>query len=104
MPVPLAGDSLLSALHQLRAGYDERPAGFPRSVILCGLRYVRDCEIYLGSQGTTVKGSSAFNIKAESLCLGDFSAGEVSTLLGQHTEETGQKFSVRARERIWELT
>ena len=38
----LAGDSLLAVLRQLRAGYVRRPAGFPQSVVLCGVRDVRD--------------------------------------------------------------
>ena len=38
----LVGDSLLSVLQQLRAGYPNRPARFPQSVVLCGLRDVRD--------------------------------------------------------------
>ena len=41
----LIGDTLLSVLRQLRAGYDERPEGFPQSVILCGVRDVRDYRI-----------------------------------------------------------
>ena len=38
----LVGDTLLSVLRQLRAGYDERPERFPHSVVLCGVRDVRD--------------------------------------------------------------
>ena len=34
----LVGDTLLSVLRQLRAGYDLRPRGFPQSVVLCGVR------------------------------------------------------------------
>ena len=41
----LIGDSLLSVLRQLRAGYDLRPEGFPQSVVLCGVRDVRDYRI-----------------------------------------------------------
>ncbi|MDE0629601.1 MAG: ATP-binding protein [Bryobacterales bacterium] len=100
----LEGDSLISVLRQLRAGYDERPDGFPQSVILCGVRDVRDYLIYSSSQGTSVAGGSAFNIKAASLRLGDFTQDEVRSLLGQHTAETGQKFEPGAVERIWELT
>ena len=100
----LEGDSLISVLRQLRAGYDERPYGFPQSVILCGVRDVRDYRIYSSSQGTTIAGGSAFNIKAESWRLGDFTEDEVRALLGQHTAETGQEFEAGAVERIWELT
>ena len=100
----LEGDSLISVLRQLRAGYDERPDGFPQNVILCGVRDVRDYRIYSSSQGTNVAGGSAFNVKAESWRLGDFTGDEVRALLGQHTAETGQEFEAGAVERIWELT
>ena len=100
----LEGDSLISVLRQLRAGYHRRPYGFPQSVILCGVRDVRDYRIYSSSLGFSVTGGSAFNIRAKSLRLGDFSQDEVRSLLGQHTAETGQDFEARATERIWELT
>ncbi len=38
----LRGQSLISVLRQLRAGFTDRPAAFPASVALCGLRDVRD--------------------------------------------------------------
>ncbi|MDE0627871.1 MAG: ATP-binding protein [Bryobacterales bacterium] len=100
----LEGDSLISVLRQLRAGYDERPDGFPQCVILCGVRDVRDYRIYSSSHGSSITGGSAFNIRAESLRLGDFTQDEVCSLLGQHTAETGQDFEAGAVERIWELT
>ena len=100
----LVGDSLLAVLRQLRAGYDMRPESFPQSVILCGVRDVRDYRIYSSSAETMVAGGSAFNIKAESLRLGDFSQDEVRALLGQHTEETGQPFTDGALEAIWNQT
>ena len=37
----LVGDTLPSVLRQLRAGYDERPDGFPHSIVLCGVRDAR---------------------------------------------------------------
>ena len=100
----LIGDSLLSVLRQLRAGYDLRPEGFPQSVVLCGIRDVRDYRIHSGSANATIAGGSAFNIKAQSLRLGDFSQGEVLALLSQHTEETGQAFTAEALEMIWTQT
>ena len=45
----LVGDSLLSVLRQLRSGYDQRPEGFPQSVVLCGVRDVRDYRIHSSS-------------------------------------------------------
>ena len=42
----LVGDTLISVLRQIRTGYNDRPAHFPQSVILCGVRDVRDYRIY----------------------------------------------------------
>ncbi len=100
----LIGDSLLSVLRQLRAGYDLRPEGFPQSVVLCGIRDVRDYRIHSSSANATIAGGSPFNIKAQSLRLGDFSQDEVQALIGQHTEETGQAFTPDALEMIWTQT
>ena len=92
----LSGDSLLAVLQQVRAGYYLRPQRFPQSIVLCGLRDVRDYR--------TGAGGSPFNIKAESLRLGDFSRDEVATLFGQHTAETGQEFSPEALDAVWSRT
>ena len=100
----LIGDSLISVLGQLRSGYDLRPANFPQSVILCGVRDVRDYRIRSSVEGSPVTGGSAFNVKAESLRLDDFSRIEVATLLAQHVAETGQKFETGAVGRIWDLS
>ena len=100
----LVGDSLLSVLRQLRAGYDMRPDGFPQSVVLCGVRDVRDYRIRSSSANTMVAGGSAFNVKAKSLRLGDFCRDDVRALLGQHTAETGQAFSEEALEAVWTET
>ena len=100
----LVGDSLISVLRQLRADYPHRPESFPQSVILCGVRDVRDYRIYSSSEKTMVLGGSAFNIKAESLRLGDFSRRDTCALLGQHTEETGQSFTDGALEAVWHQT
>ena len=100
----LIGDSLLSVLRQLRAGYDLRPEGFPQSVVLCGVRDVRDYRIQSTAENAIITGGSAFNIKARSLRLGDFSRAEVLALLGQHTEETGQVFTDDALATVWMQT
>ena len=100
----LIGDSLLAVLRQLRTGYDQRPHGFPQSVVLCGVRDVRDYRIHSGSANAIIAGGSAFNVKATSLRLGDFSRHEVLALLGQHTAETGQAFTAEALETVWERT
>ena len=87
----LVGDSLVSILRQLRSGYANRPGHFPQSIILCGVRDVRDYRIVLSNQDI-ITGGSAFNIKAESLRLGNFSREEIRTLYLQHTAATGQEF------------
>ena len=93
----LEGNSLLSVLRQLRAGYVLRPRKFPQSVILCGVRDVRDYR-------TPSMSASPFNIKAESLRLGDFSEQEVHALLSMHTEESGQAFTPESLDTVWAQT
>ena len=100
----LVGDTLLSVLRQLRSGYPERPGRFPHSVILCGVRDVRDYRIRSSAQNALVPGGSAFNIKSESLRLGDFSETETRALLGQHTAESGQVFTEDALATVWTRT
>ena len=100
----LVGDTLIAVLRQLRSGYDKRPALFPQSIVLCGVRDVRDYRIHSDREKAIITGGSAFNIKAKSLRLGDFSREEVETLYQQHTEETGQTFEDGALARVWELT
>ena len=97
----LVGDALLSVLRQLRSGYDLRPEAFPQSIVLCGIRDVRDYRIHSRSQNEIIAGGSAFNIKATSLRLGNFSRDEVTALLTQHTAETGQAFTPEALHRVW---
>ena len=99
----LVGDSLVSVLRQLRAGYDKRPRSFPQSVVLCGVRDVRDYRIVLSNQDI-VTGGSAFNVKAESLRLGNMTDSEIQTLYHQHTEATGQAFDDACFPMIWDAT
>ena len=100
----LVGDTLLSVLRQLRAGYPDRPGRFPHSVILCGVRDVRDYRIHSSAQNAAVLGGSAFNVKSASLRLGDFTEAETRALLAQHTEETGQAFTGDALAAVWRRT
>ncbi|MFT3767047.1 MAG: ATP-binding protein [Minicystis sp.] len=100
----LQGTSLIAVLRQLRAGFPQRPAGFPASVILCGLRDVRDYKAASGGDPNRLGTSSPFNIKVESLRLGDFTPEEVRELYAQHTTETGQTFTEEALARAVELT
>ena len=99
----LVGDTLLSVLRQLRAGYQQRPGGFPQSVILCGVRDIRDYRIR-SSTGEVIAGGSPFNVAAKSLRMGDFTEAETRALMAQHTGETGQRFSEAAVDSVWTQT
>ncbi|MBE0508627.1 MAG: ATP-binding protein, partial [Marinospirillum sp.] len=97
----LVGDTLISLLRQIRAGYAQRPDFFPQSIILCGVRDVRDYRMH--QEGAEViTGGSAFNIKAKSLRMGNFTEQETRSLWLQHTEETGQVFDEAIFPELWE--
>lgn len=100
----LIGDSLVSVLRQLRAGYASRPERFPQSIVLCGVRDVRDYRIHASSEKDPITGGSAFNVKAKSLRMGNFVEDEVHQLLHLHTLETGQEFTPQAIQAIWHHT
>jgi hypothetical protein len=51
-----------------------------------------------------ISGESAFNIKEESLRLGNFSMDDIRILFLQHTEETGQAFEEGVYSQVWDLT
>ena len=99
----LVGDTLISVLRQLRGGYTDRPEYFPISVILCGVRDVRDYRIHSGG-GEIITGGSAFNIKAESLQIGNFSQTDIRNLYEQHTAETCQGFDEALFDKLWDDT
>ena len=78
----LIGDTLLAVLRQLRAGYPDRPQHYPQTVVLCGVRDVRDYRIQSTAENAIIAGGSAFNIRAESLRLGDFFTGRSAGAIG----------------------
>ncbi|MGW6498465.1 ATP-binding protein [Nonomuraea angiospora] len=102
----LYGESLKAVLRQLRIGHNNRPRGvpFPNSVVLCGLRDVRDYKIASGGDPSRLGAISPFNISVESLRLGDFTPEDVRELYGQHTAETGQEFTKEALTAAFEFT
>ncbi|WP_207679794.1 ATP-binding protein [Desulfonema magnum] len=85
----LPDELFLALLRQLRAGFEDRPHGFPHSVALAGLR--------LGI-------NALLNIKTPSLLLDAFTLSETDALLNQHTAETGQIFTREAINEIFRLT
>ncbi len=100
----LVGDSIINVLRQLRAGFPSRPEHFPWSIVLCGMRDVRDYKLASGGNPPRIGSSSPFNIKVKASRLGDFSFDELCLLYAQHTEETGQPFTKAALARAFELT
>ena len=100
----LIGDTLIGVLRQLRAGFPERPANFPWSVILCGMRDVRDYKLASGGDAPRIGSASPFNVKVESSRLGDFTFDDLRLLYGQHSADTGQPFTEGALARAFELS
>jgi hypothetical protein len=103
----IVGAAMVSFLTQLRALYlARRERAAPRSVVLAGVRAVRDYVTatddrrQLGWLGT----ASPFNVTVENVGLAPFTAAEVGELLAQHTAETGQRFEPNAVARVHELT
>jgi hypothetical protein len=98
----IPGPLLISVLRQLRDGYTSRPAPFPQSIALVGLRDVRDYKVRVRPDSESLGTASPFNIKQESLSLRNFTEQEVAELLEQHTHETGQVFEPDAKQAIFE--
>ncbi|WP_218003197.1 ATP-binding protein [Nocardia concava] len=92
----LRGDGLLNVLRQLRAGYTQSRKQFVHSVVLCGLRDVRDYKAASGGDPQRLGTASPFNIKIESIRIGDFDKIEMRQLFRQHTADTGQEFDDKA--------
>jgi hypothetical protein len=100
----LTGASLTSVLQQIRDGFPERPREFPASVVLCGMRDVRDYKAASGGDPSRLGTASPFNIKVASFRVEDFTREQVTALYGQHTAETGQEFTAEATDRAFGYT
>jgi len=97
----LEGDAMISFLRQLRGGFMERGVGkFPVSIALVGMRDLKDY-ITLAKDGVPPNPLSPFNIKSDSILLGNFTQGDVKKLFAQRTEETGQQITGEALEYVW---
>lgn len=92
----LSGAGLISVLRQLRSGYTQHRKHFVHSVVLCGMRDVRDYKAASGGDPGRLGGTSPFNIAIESIRLGDFTKAEMTQLYHQHTAETTQEFDDKA--------
>ncbi len=100
----LYDDVLISTLRQLRDGFQTRPANFPQSVALVGLRDIREYRLRARADNPSIGAGSPFNVKAESFFLTIFSREEVRNLLDQHTRDTGQVFSDAVFEKLYEFS
>jgi hypothetical protein len=100
----LRDDSLISVLRQLRDGFRSRPGSFPASVVLSGLRDVRDYRIASGADPSRLGTSSPFNVSVKSFLIRNFTVDQVAELYGQHTTETGQEFTPEALDRAFEYS
>jgi hypothetical protein len=98
----LEGGAMISFLRQLRGGFMNRGVGkFPVSIALVGMRDLKDY-ITTAKDGVPPSPLSPFNIKSDSILLGNFSQDEVKKLFTQRTEETGQQITNEALEYVWE--
>jgi len=100
----LQDQSMVSFLRQLRGGFPTRGVGvFPVSIALVGMRDLRDYLVQ-SKDGMPLNPGSPFNIKEDSATLSLFTREDISTLVGQHTTETGQSFCEDALQAVWEFT
>jgi len=100
----LLDDVLVSILRQFRDGYQARPNHFPASVVLVGLRDIRDYKEKIKVGDRAWGTGSPFNIKSDSLFLENFTKEEVFQLLEQHFKETGQEFTREVKDELFDLT
>ncbi|MEV4252005.1 hypothetical protein AB0J52_02425 [Spirillospora sp. NPDC049652] len=100
----LTGSVLIEVLGQLRDGATSSVTPFPHSVVLCGMRNVRDYKAAAGGDPSRLGTASPFNISVAALRVGDFGFDEVAELYGQHTDATGQVFEAPAVQRAFEAS
>ncbi len=100
----LVEKSLIFFLKQMRTGYPSRPALFPQSVCLIGVRSLQDYKLQSIEEKEKGVLLSPFNIVADSLLLRNFTSEQVRSLYLQHTEETGQAFTEEALNFAYEVT
>lgn len=101
----LSDSTLISFLRQLRSGYINRPdVPFAQSIVLVGMRNIRDYKSRIREARESLGTSSPFNIISESMNLRNFTKEEVTNLYGQHTAETGQIFEQDALDLAFEQT
>ncbi|MDR2643972.1 MAG: AAA family ATPase, partial [Planctomycetaceae bacterium] len=98
----LEGEVMVNFLRQLRGGFAIRGIGkFPTSIALVGMRDLRDY-LTAAKDGKQINPGSPFNIKQDSVFIGNFSKENIADLFAQHTAETGQQITPEALDYVWE--
>jgi type II secretory pathway predicted ATPase ExeA len=101
----LSEGTLISFLRQLRNGYNDRSiTPFVHSVVLVGMRNIRDFKARIRPDSESLGSTSPFNIVNKAFTLKNFTQEEITQLYRQHTDETGQIFEENATELVWEQT
>ena len=101
----LQNGTLITFLRQLRDGYVARPEiPFVYSVVLVGMRNIRDYKSKIRDNQETLGSASPFNIITEALTIKNFSITEIKELYAQHTQVTGQIFDEDVVDKIFEQT
>jgi len=101
----LSNGTLISFLRQLRDGYVNRSRiAFAHSIILVGMRNIRDYKGKIREERETLGSASPFNIVSDALTLPNFTFEDLANLYVQHTKQTGQIFPVLVLEKIYHNT
>ena len=101
----LSNGTLISFLRQLRDGYVNRPEiPFVHSVVLVGMRNIRDYKNKIRDDEETLGTASPFNIVTETLTLRNFTREDIARLYAQHTELTGQIFPSEMVDAVYDAT
>jgi len=99
----LSGQVLISFLKQIREDFSRRKnfdGQFPWSIAFVGMLDIHERNTGVHDANGAQIRTDFFNIITESLTLSNFSMEEIRELYSQHTENTGQKFSNEAIERV----
>jgi hypothetical protein len=97
----LEGETMISFLRQLRGGFATRaPSVFPISIALVGMRDLRDY-LVAAKDGVAPNPGSPFNIKTDSVVIGNFQREDIARLFAQRTEEIKQQITQEALDYVW---
>ncbi|GHV74717.1 hypothetical protein AGMMS49940_20190 [Spirochaetia bacterium] len=98
----LQGEPLIRFLRQLRNGFATQGVGlFPISIALVGMRDLKDY-ITAVKDGVAPNPGSPFNVKSDSVFLGNFQKDDVARLFAQRTAEIGQQITKEALDYVYD--